>query len=119
MNPQPKQTISKTETELDQASYDYVTNEFVEIKSHRQSFKAGANWKEQHSYSEQEQWVSVKDRLPTDGQFYLTCYKSNYYYRCEPGQVYTRKDGSKCFVDDSESAINATHWMPLPAPPKQ
>lgn len=115
------------------AAIEWLSNGKNDDNGCYNAFIDGANWQSQqaalgnadtspqHSYSEQEvpKWISVKDRLPTDGQFYLTCYKSNDYYRCETGQVYTRKDGSKYFVDDNESAINATHWMPLPAPPKQ
>lgn len=59
MNPQPKPTISKTETEnkisdIDPALVEGMLRYPVPYANERFAFIAGANWKEQHSYSEQE-----------------------------------------------------------------
>ena len=61
-----------------------------------------------------EQWISVKERLPDNDDYYLT-YTTE--YTCE---VY-RYDGDGEWVtawDDTENH-DITHWMPLPEPPKE
>ena len=62
-------------------------------------------------------WISVKERLPEEDDFYFCCVKSF----CYPGRIYTNilaydKGGFKegrIYTDD------VTHWMPLPEPPKE
>ena len=54
---QPKQTISKTETveEAEQAAESYFQKyKYIGVTAIKPAFIDGANWKEQHSYSEQE-----------------------------------------------------------------
>ena len=62
------------------------------------------------------EWVSVKDRLPTDYTTYIVCSDEDGtvwfmdYYGC--GWESCDSDGeSKIYKDD------ITHWMPLPPPP--
>lgn len=83
----------------------------------------GAAWQKEHSYSEQEQWVSVKDRLPELGIKVLVYFgeidnvlmaipKCNNKYETVFCVYYADR-----FTNDHTELI--THWMPLPAPPKQ
>ncbi len=63
-------------------------------------------------------WVSVKDRLPAPGEYVLT-----YTYEHEAGYVvaYYGSSSDMFFyeTDGATSSISATHWMPLPRPPKE
>lgn len=75
-------------------------------------------------------WISVKDRMPSDGE-YVLCYHLDDdhitvgYFESENVQFYIESDGSKFYTDSGwETQIpwaqkgDVTHWMPLPKPPK-
>lgn len=82
------------------------------------------------------EWISVKDRLPSDGQ-YLICYKLNTKPQSYVFHVarfaenlhevdeydFDRKDVSGFYGYDSEWGYfkyhDVTHWMPLPPIPKE
>lgn len=56
------------------------------------------------------EWISVKDKMPYNSGYYLTC--CNTYRAYKPNlSYYSRED--KSFYD-----AGITHWMPLPEPPK-
>ena len=55
-------------------------------------------------------WISVDDRSPEDGQIVLACYVGVYNYSV----VVFWKDSMR----DHYGSQPATHWMPLPEPPK-
>lgn len=57
-------------------------------------------------------WISVKDRLPEDGEYVLTYNEDDIGY--EIGMRYYIKGAfiAGCVNRD------VTHWMPLPEPPK-
>ncbi|MFA5376742.1 MAG: DUF551 domain-containing protein [Dehalococcoidia bacterium] len=59
-------------------------------------------------------WISVKDRLPGDGERVLAT---------DHGHVYTATlDTDGVFSDwwcDSDDETHPTHWRPLPEPPKE
>lgn len=60
-----------------------------------------------------QEWVSVKDRLPEDGQSVLTCKNGVYDI-----QTYEeRRNGWLC-KGWFWSMATVTHWMPIPQPPK-
>lgn len=61
------------------------------------------------------QWISVKDRLPEELIRVLT-------YGCDDFSFSFIKDGSWTWIDDEGHIFlerDITHWMPLPAPPKE
>jgi hypothetical protein len=64
----------------------------------------------------QDRWISVKERLPEDGQDVLACVN---------GQVLiSYVHGMKGFSNEWGLAENGetiwpSHWMPLPEPPKE
>lgn len=59
------------------------------------------------------EWISVKDRLPRDGQFVLAATYRRIFF------CYYRKE-SNTFVDRTDSLdIRVPYWMPLPEPPKE
>ena len=63
-------------------------------------------------------WISVKDRLPECGQVVL-CYKADRGVRIGKHLATTYADGVSAFKDcRMDYAFGATHWMPLPEPPK-
>lgn len=75
-----------------------------------------------------DNWVSVEDRLPENGQYVYTypTYTSSV-YPDEPRHVlkFSNKYGPEWFYYMGESEHKAcgsefiiTHWQPLPAPPK-
>lgn len=74
------------------------------------------------------EWISVKDRLPEENQIVLTS--------CEQGKMFLLRKVSEEFlggtlfwkyccgydkdlVDGESYCYEITHWMPLPAPPKE
>ena len=65
-----------------------------------------------------QQWISVKDRLPEYDQVVL-CYKDDRGVRTGKHLAATYADGVSAFKDCCRDyAFGATHWMPLPKPPK-
>lgn len=59
------------------------------------------------------EWISVKDRLPTVGDEVLACFKGQFSWVMFTA-VSTHHHG---LVADGYAS--ATHWMPLPEPPKE
>ena len=55
------------------------------------------------------QWVSVEDRLPETAQDVIVFDGRNVTFACKLGVWY----------GEFSRAINVTHWMPLPEPPKE
>lgn len=66
------------------------------------------------------QWISVKDKLPKDGDIVLCCYQGVYAYRVV--SFWEDIQGLPHFgipsETDGKGSQPATHWMPLPEPPK-
>ena len=63
-------------------------------------------------------WISVEDRLPEYDQVVL-CYKDGRGVRIGKHMPATYADGVVAFKDlVRDYAFGATHWMPLPEPPK-
>ena len=66
------------------------------------------------SYRKQE-WISVDDRLPEDGETVLTINSESKmevcFYRTERKGIFQQCGGLVLI-------FNITHWMPLPEPPK-
>ncbi len=62
-------------------------------------------------------WISVKDRLPMDGQYVLIHGKGGRYFTAL-FKVY-RFMAYNPFHEGLERCEEPTHWMPLPEPPKQ
>lgn len=54
-------------------------------------------------------WISVEDRLPEDRQEIL-------YYTDALKKL---KVNTMCYVEYIFKTMKATHWMPLPEPPKK
>ena len=59
-----------------------------------------------------QKWISVKDRLPEEGEDVLTYRGSG--YRVEALESVSRK----YWENDIFCYYPVTHWMPLPQPPK-
>lgn len=63
-------------------------------------------------------WVSVKDRLPNDGQDVLA-----HLYDCEETRIvpcnYDKGTWYDCLMSCTVAINSITHWMPLPEPPKE
>lgn len=64
-------------------------------------------------------WISVKDRLPEEGGYYLICQKDKSWFdeviqtaRWNKVTQSFRGAQAGCFMEF------VTHWMPLPQPPK-
>ena len=58
-----------------------------------------------------QEWVSVDDRLPEDGDVVIICTNKNFVYA---GELI----GDTWFLDNDSWTATVTHWMPLPQPPK-
>lgn len=67
--------------------------------------------------NQQSEWISVKERLPENGQVVLAY--SNFWK--EETRMCTNyyTDGEFVTYPAFEKTINVTHWQPLPAPPNQ
>lgn len=65
------------------------------------------------------EWVSVEERLPENGQIVLFHQKDGFIY-CAEYFVGKELMSPEWFIDnDSWNAKVVTHWMPLPAPPEK
>ena len=60
-------------------------------------------------------WVSVKDRLPEVGVDVLTASKTE----CESYYMVDCIVNGDWWLQAGEEVLPVTHWMPLPAPPKE
>lgn len=60
------------------------------------------------------EWISVKNRLPKDGEFVLT-YKNG----IVDVQMYEKNRNGWIQGNWFWSMATVTHWMPLPEPPKE
>jgi hypothetical protein len=59
------------------------------------------------------EWIDVEDRLPEKQGYYLVYSWVNRYHVSQFSTMNVYSDGkTPCFPQ------NATHWMPLPEPPK-
>ena len=91
-----------------------VANQPVELQKKR-IYEEIADCLIAHGVTVQE-WISVKDRLPEDGEIVLVCGSRGGVYTAvfnKPGQYRGwHKLNSKSHYCDP------THWMPLPQPPK-
>ena len=64
-------------------------------------------------------WISVKERLPECDQVVM-CYKADRGVRIGKHLAATYADGVSAFKDCcGDYAFGATHWMPLPEPPRE
>ncbi|MBO7669718.1 MAG: DUF551 domain-containing protein [Oscillospiraceae bacterium] len=61
------------------------------------------------------EWISVYDRLPDDGTKCLVCGARG---AIRVARASVRKQHSWWTVVGTSKFFNATHWMPLPEPPK-
>lgn len=76
------------------------------------------------------EWISVNDRLPKDDEPVLVYHWEDFhitvgYFEAHNVSFYIESDDTKFYTDDGwETEIpwaqkgRVTHWMPLPAPPK-
>lgn len=65
------------------------------------------------------EWISVDERLPENGQIVLFHQKDGFIY-CAEYFAGNALMSPGWFIDnDSWDAKDVTHWMPLPAPPKK
>ena len=64
-----------------------------------------------------QEWISVKDRLPEDGEYVVCIAKRNPFSMFMPMVARIKKNG---WVNPmTEQYISeVTHWMPMPKPPK-
>ena len=56
-----------------------------------------------------QEWISVDDRLPEDGDVVIICTNKNFVYA---GELI----GDTWFLDNDSWTATVTHWMPLPQP---
>jgi hypothetical protein len=111
--------MSKTPEQMaEDKAYELGSNN-VEFEVAKDAFLAG--------YQAAQQWISVKERLPENSVGWTTvygCILSR--WAVQPG-FYTKDSGVwvSRFVDQHEDCHNylpfesVTHWMPLPAAPKE
>ncbi len=63
-----------------------------------------------------DQWISVKDRLPEDGQDVLACVNGQVLISYVHGM---KGFSSEWGLAENGETIWPSHWMPLPEPPKE
>ena len=65
------------------------------------------------------EWVSVEERLPENGQIVLFHQKDGFIYCAEYFAGNALMPPGWFIDNDCWDAKEVTHWMPLPAPPKK
>lgn len=63
-------------------------------------------------YRKQE-WISVDDRFPEEREHVIVFGEDGLV-----GEAWHKKEGLFWWMDDRDGIAAATHWMPLPEPPK-
>ena len=61
------------------------------------------------------EWIPVSERLPEIGENVLCCYVGVYHNR---SVIFDGEDFGLVSEPDGHGSQPATHWMPLPEPPK-
>ena len=74
---------------------------------HYLGFIHGAEWADAHPH-----WISVEDKLPKDGEYVLICNRRG----LMTTSLYENKEW---IISETYLAVNVTHWLPLPQPPKK
>lgn len=67
----------------------------------------------------QPKWISVEERLPERGVYFVRCihnYTDNDEYECHKVAIYLSKEYRWI---DVGNLLKVTHWMPIPALPKE
>lgn len=67
---------------------------------------------EENGWRKQE-WISVEDRLPEEREHVIVFGEDGLV-----GEAWHKKEGLFWWMDDRDGIAAATHWMPLPEPPK-
>ena len=65
------------------------------------------------------EWVSVKERLPEKDTLVLCIGAKGGLFVGKNLRLYEGENVAYCYVPNSRISRNATHWMPLPEPPKE
>lgn len=64
-----------------------------------------------------QEWISVKDRLPEDGEYVVCIAKRNPFSRFMPMVARIKKNGWANPITE-QYISEVTHWIPMPQPPK-
>ena len=64
-----------------------------------------------------QEWISVKDRLPEDGEYVVCIAKRNPFSRFMPMVARIEKNGWVNPITE-QYISEVTHWMHIPEPPK-
>ena len=65
-----------------------------------------------------QEWISVKDRLPEDGEYVVCIAKRNPFSMFMPMVARINKNGWVNPITE-QYISEVTHWIPLPEPPKR
>ena len=68
---------------------------------------------------ERPRWIPITERLPKYGDWVLGIGKRKGYYVCEYRGLSHFYSGDEPWFSSKGRAVNVTHWMPLPEPPKE
>lgn len=130
MNPQPKQTISKTETTKEQV-ISLVRNRCIEVfgRLERTGYMTIGivndaipdDWESKHSYSEQEQWVSVEIEPSTEKYYQLACNDDVYLDFFKWLVLDLSNNPTPCFMSVNDNTVmekhEVTHYRELNVDP--
>ena len=76
-------------------------------------------WYKKPTLTPPNEWVSVEERLPENGQIVLFHQKDGFIYCAEYFAGNALMPPGWFIDNDCWDAKEVTHWMPLPAPPKK
>lgn len=107
--------IEELSVELDQDERKYRLDAFETLVAEGVKLKADLDeWKRRAETA--QGWISVKDRLPEDGEDVVVIARTGipYWYRVAylKRRRWMRDNGQRIYD-------TVTHWMPLPEPPKE
>lgn len=106
--------VMKTPEELaEQWCAEHICH--LQMTCHAEAFLAGYA-------AAQQKWISVKDRLPEDGQscIYVIHIPKKNEWKLDYGEWQAEENvfyGE--YIDYRDLNWTLTHWMPLPEPPKE
>lgn len=101
-----KKQAEKKALEPSRLMHPYA-KQYKVMSAYEIGFIEGAVWADAHPH-----WISVGDELPKENDYVLICNNRGL-------MTTSLYENEEWVISETYLAVNVTHWMPLPMPPKK